>query len=171
MSVTTDDWFRPEMERRGCFSHEDDLPPTPSYSWQLTVANLSLSPSLTSTVTNRRYYTFCFRKNEHKNSLTLALSIRYPQCLSKTVNLPHYICQTNLWSVTAAFPSSEAFDTINEALNASDADRKDAIKQGNALFAFTLKNKAGETESWHIDLKNKGEVGKGLGEKPTGEIP
>jgi hypothetical protein len=37
------------------------------------------------------------------------------------------------------------------------------------VFAFTLKNKAGETESWHIDLKNKGEVGKGLGDKPTGE--
>jgi hypothetical protein len=39
------------------------------------------------------------------------------------------------------------------------------------VFAFTLKNKAGETESWHIDLKNKGEVGKGLGDKPTGTPP
>ncbi|KAI0137858.1 sterol-binding-like protein [Hypoxylon sp. NC0597] len=65
------------------------------------------------------------------------------------------------------FPSSAAFDAINEALNASDADRKDAIKQGNAIFAFTLKNKAGETESWHIDLKEKGAVGTGLGTKPT----
>ena len=37
------------------------------------------------------------------------------------------------------------------------------------MFAFTLKNKAGETESWHIDLKDKGEAGKGLGDKPTGE--
>ena len=53
-------------------------------------------------------------------------------------------------------------------LTASEADRKDAMKQGNAVFAFTLKNAAGETESWHIDLKNKGEVGKGLGEKPNG---
>jgi len=68
-----------------------------------------------------------------------------------------------------AFPSSEAFDAINDALTSSDAERKDAIKKGQAVFAFTLKNKAGETESWHIDLKNKGEVGKGLGEKPTGE--
>ncbi|KAL5324115.1 hypothetical protein ACEPPN_008658 [Leptodophora sp. 'Broadleaf-Isolate-01'] len=66
-----------------------------------------------------------------------------------------------------AFPSSEAFDAINESLQSSEADRKDAIKQANAVFAFTLKNKAGETESWHIDLKNKGGVGKGLGEKPT----
>ncbi|KAK3945994.1 fatty acid-binding protein [Diplogelasinospora grovesii] len=65
------------------------------------------------------------------------------------------------------FPASAAFDVINEALNSSEADRKDAIKQGNAVFAFTLKNSAGETESWHIDLKIKGAVGKGLGEKPN----
>ncbi|KAI0377273.1 sterol-binding-like protein [Hypomontagnella monticulosa] len=65
------------------------------------------------------------------------------------------------------FPSSVAFDAINEALQSSDADRKDAIKQGNAVFAFTLKNKAGETESWHIDLKEKGAVGSGVGTKPT----
>ncbi|KAK0728438.1 SCP2 sterol-binding domain-containing protein [Lasiosphaeria miniovina] len=65
------------------------------------------------------------------------------------------------------FPSSAAFDAINTAISASEADRKDAIKQGNAVFAFTLKNAAGETDSWHIDLKNKGTVGKGLGEKPT----
>ncbi|KDN63226.1 putative SCP-2 sterol transfer family protein [Colletotrichum sublineola] len=65
------------------------------------------------------------------------------------------------------FPSSVAFDAINEALTASEADRKDAVKQGNAVFAFTLKNAAGETDSWHIDLKNKGQVGKGTGEKPT----
>ncbi|KAK4041772.1 SCP2 sterol-binding domain-containing protein [Parachaetomium inaequale] len=65
------------------------------------------------------------------------------------------------------FPSSAAFDEINNALNASEADRKDAMKQGNAVFAFTLKNAAGETESWNIDLKNKGAVGKGVGEKPT----
>ncbi|KAI1389658.1 sterol-binding-like protein [Hypoxylon trugodes] len=65
------------------------------------------------------------------------------------------------------FPSSAAFDAINEALSASEADRKDAIKQGNAIFAFTLKNKAGETESWHIDLKESGTAGTGLGTKPT----
>ncbi|KAI1140277.1 sterol-binding-like protein [Hypoxylon sp. FL0543] len=65
------------------------------------------------------------------------------------------------------FPSSAAFDAINEALSSSEADKKDAIKQGNAVFAFTLKNKAGETESWHIDLKEKGTVGTGLGTKPT----
>lgn len=68
---------------------------------------------------------------------------------------------------TDKFPSSAAFDAINTSLQ-DPADKKDAIKQGNAVFAFTLKNDAGETESWHIDLKNKGEVGKGLGEKPNG---
>ena len=65
------------------------------------------------------------------------------------------------------FPSSEAFEAINSVLQSSEADRKDAIKQGNAVFAFTLKNKAGVTESWHIDLKEKGAVGTGLGSKPT----
>ncbi|OTB01428.1 hypothetical protein M426DRAFT_323450 [Hypoxylon sp. CI-4A] len=65
------------------------------------------------------------------------------------------------------FPSSAAFDAINEVLTTSEADKKDALKQGNAIFAFTIKNKAGETESWHIDLKEKGTVGTGLGTKPT----
>jgi hypothetical protein len=69
------------------------------------------------------------------------------------------------------FPSSAAFDAINSALNATEEDRKDAIKQGNAVFAFTLKNSVGETESWHIDLKNTGKVAKGLGEKPNGTYP
>lgn len=70
--------------------------------------------------------------------------------------------------MTDKFPSSAAFDAIHEALNASDADRKDAIKQANGVFAFTLKNKAGETESWHIDLKESGKVATGTGKKPTG---
>ncbi|KKA30798.1 hypothetical protein TD95_005247 [Thielaviopsis punctulata] len=65
------------------------------------------------------------------------------------------------------FPSSAAFDTVNEALQANEAEKKAAIKQCNAVFAFVLKNAAGETESWHIDLKKKGVVGKGTGESPT----
>lgn len=66
------------------------------------------------------------------------------------------------------FPSSEAFELINTALNSSEEDRKDAIKQGNGIYAFTLKNKAGETESWHIDLKETGKVATGTGAKPSG---
>lgn len=80
------------------------------------------------------------------------------------------VCKSKLTLYPDAFPSSEAFDAINAALSASDAERADAIKQGNAVFAFTIKNKAGETESWHIDLKDKGVAGKGLGTKPTGML-
>ncbi|RDA88583.1 hypothetical protein CP532_5824 [Ophiocordyceps camponoti-leonardi (nom. inval.)] len=65
------------------------------------------------------------------------------------------------------FPASAAFDVISQTLSNSEADRKDAIKQANAVFAFTLKNKAGETESWHIDLKESGKVGTGTTDKPT----
>jgi putative sterol carrier protein len=68
---------------------------------------------------------------------------------------------------TDKFPASAAFDLINEALNSSEAERKDAIKQGNGVYAFTLKNTAGETESWHIDLKETGKVGSGTGPKPS----
>jgi len=66
-----------------------------------------------------------------------------------------------------AFPSSAAFDLINDSLKSNEADRKDAIKKGNAIFAFTLKNSSGATESWHIDLKEKGEVARG--EAPEGK--
>lgn len=60
-----------------------------------------------------------------------------------------------------AFPSSVAFDAIQSSLKSDEAGRQDAIKKGGAIFAFTLKNKAGATESWYIDLKDAGEVGKG----------
>jgi hypothetical protein len=70
-----------------------------------------------------------------------------------------------------AFPASAAFDQIADGLAKSDADRKDAIKKGGAIFAFTLKNKEGKEGSWYLDLKNKGEVGRGVapeGEKANG---
>ena len=65
------------------------------------------------------------------------------------------------------FPSSEAFEAINSSLQSDDAGRKDAVKKGNAVFSFTLKNKEEKTESWHIDLKDKGVVAKG--EAPAGK--
>lgn len=71
-------------------------------------------------------------------------------------------------SFTDAFPSSEAFEAINAALSSDEAGRKDAIKNGKAVFAFTLKNKAGETASWHIDLKETGTVAAGLPENANG---
>jgi hypothetical protein len=61
----------------------------------------------------------------------------------------------------SAFPSSQAFELINNALQESPAEKKEAIKKGGAIFAFTLKNKEGAQESWFIDLKNEGKVAKG----------
>lgn len=66
----------------------------------------------------------------------------------------------------SAWPSSEAFDLISSALS-DEAERKDAIKKGGAIFAFTLKNGSGETSDWYIDLKETGKVGKGTA--PTGK--
>ena len=39
------------------------------------------------------------------------------------------------------------------------------IKKANGVFTFTIKNAAGDVESWHIDLKTAGAVGKGVPEK------
>ena len=71
------------------------------------------------------------------------------------------------------FPASAAFDEIAQALSVSEADRKDAIKNGKAIFAFTLKNKAGAQETWYLDLKETGTVGKGpapAGKKATATL-
>ncbi|KAF2454702.1 SCP2 sterol-binding domain-containing protein [Lineolata rhizophorae] len=68
-----------------------------------------------------------------------------------------------------AFPSSVAFDAIKAALESSPAEKKDAIKKGGAIFAFTLKNKEGKQESWYVDLKKSGAVGSGTA--PEGEKP
>ncbi|EFW99359.1 lipid transfer protein [Grosmannia clavigera kw1407] len=59
------------------------------------------------------------------------------------------------------YPSSVAFDAINDAL-ANDDFKKEAIKQAKAVFGITLKNPAGETESWFIDLAKEGKVVQGL---------
>ncbi|KAI9887304.1 MAG: hypothetical protein M1823_000898 [Watsoniomyces obsoletus] len=66
-----------------------------------------------------------------------------------------------------AFPSSAAFDIIANSLGGDIIGRKAALKQANAVFAFTLKNKDGQTATWYIDLKETGEVGKG--EAPAGK--
>lgn len=59
------------------------------------------------------------------------------------------------------FPSSAAFDVINSALQGDEAERKDAISKAKAVVAFNLKNSSGKEEAWHLDLKEKGVVGKG----------
>ncbi|KAL4892720.1 SCP2 sterol-binding domain-containing protein [Aspergillus ambiguus] len=64
-----------------------------------------------------------------------------------------------------AFPSSAAFDVINSVLQADAAERKDAVDKAKAVVAFNLKNEQGKEESWYLDLKEKGEVGKGAAPK------
>jgi len=59
------------------------------------------------------------------------------------------------------FPSSEAFDLIQAGIDDNPKDKADAMKKAAAVFSFTLKNKAGKTESWNIDLKKEGKVSKG----------
>ncbi|QSZ33067.1 hypothetical protein DSL72_002652 [Monilinia vaccinii-corymbosi] len=66
-----------------------------------------------------------------------------------------------------AFPSSAAFDAISASLSSSPAARAAALKQGKGIFAFTLKNKGGETATWHLDLKDAGTVGTGPGANPA----
>lgn len=68
---------------------------------------------------------------------------------------------------TDAFPSSAAFDAINDALTSDAAEQKNAIKQGQAVFAFKLKNASGQEAAWHIDLKESGRVA--TGEAPAGK--
>ena len=54
-------------------------------------------------------------------------------------------------------------------MQSDDAARKDAIKQGQAIFTFKLKNTAGKEEAWHIDMKETGTVARG--EAPSGKKP
>jgi hypothetical protein len=87
-----------------------------------------------------------------------------PTC--RAVRVEHTNSEQDAW------PSSAAFDLIASALS-SEAERKDAIKKGGAIFAFTLKNEQGEQKDWYIDLKETGKVGKGLApadKKPTGML-
>lgn len=74
---------------------------------------------------------------------------------------------------TDAFPSSAAFDAINSTLQADAAERKEAINKAKAVVAFNIKNDKGQEESWYLDLKDKGVVGKGAapeGGKADGEF-
>ncbi|KAK9351192.1 SCP2 sterol-binding domain-containing protein [Lipomyces doorenjongii] len=61
-----------------------------------------------------------------------------------------------------SFPSSAAFDLIKASLS-DEKERTSAIKKGGAIFAFSLTNPKNETDTWYIDLKSSGTVGKGLG--------
>lgn len=69
---------------------------------------------------------------------------------------------------TDAFPASAAFDVISDSLSSSDAERKEAIQKGKAVFGFTLKNKEGKEDTWYIDLKDTGKVSKEAPKKADG---
>ena len=60
------------------------------------------------------------------------------------------------------------FDAINESINDPEnkQDLEKALKNANGIFAFVLQNKAGETETWTVDLKETGKVSQGLRAKP-----
>ncbi|MBQ5153752.1 hypothetical protein EGM85_10870 [Macrococcus caseolyticus] len=60
-----------------------------------------------------------------------------------------------------AFPSSDAFDLIKQGISSNEANKAKYIKQANMIVQFDIKNKEGKSESWYLDVKNKGEVGKG----------
>ncbi|KAF8254039.1 oleate-induced peroxisomal protein-like protein POX18 [Wilcoxina mikolae CBS 423.85] len=63
-----------------------------------------------------------------------------------------------------AYPSSVVFDIIHQELQSPES-KKDFIKRANGIFVFTLKNDAGETASWTIDLKDEGTITVGAEEK------
>lgn len=99
-------------------------------------------------------------------SSSLMFSLRQSQTKSNRI--------ASLTVLTAdSFPSSAAFDAINQTLQADAAERKNAVDSAKAVVAFNLKNSKGEEKSWYLDLKNKGEVGQGAapaGGKADGEF-
>jgi putative sterol carrier protein len=87
-----------------------------------------------------------------------------PILSSQLLHHPQHAIRTSTPPLTPhadTHPSSAAFDAISTSLSTDAAGRTDAIKKGNAIFAFNLKNASGVEESWYIDLKKTGTVGKG----------
>jgi len=59
------------------------------------------------------------------------------------------------------FPSSQAFDLIAQVLE-DEETKKEMMKNAKAIFGFDLTSPDGsKQESWWIDLKEEGKVGKG----------
>jgi putative sterol carrier protein len=65
------------------------------------------------------------------------------------------------------FGASAIFEQAKQQMDsASEAEKQDQIKKVKALFQFDVTNGEGKTQTWWIDLKHKGDVGKG---KPPGK--
>ncbi|EFE44726.1 hypothetical protein TRV_00517 [Trichophyton verrucosum HKI 0517] len=82
------------------------------------------------------------------SSIPSSISQLPPSCLSRS-------------EPPDSFPSSAAFDLINDTLKANPKEREAAIKAAQGIFAFTLTNEAGATESWYLDFKKDGVACKG----------
>ncbi|KAG2188495.1 hypothetical protein INT44_001249 [Umbelopsis vinacea] len=67
----------------------------------------------------------------------------------------------------AGFAASSIFEQAKKQMDgASDAEKQAQIKKAKALFQFDITNGEGKSQTWWIDLKQKGDVGKG---KPPGK--
>ncbi|OGM40786.1 hypothetical protein ABOM_011145 [Aspergillus bombycis] len=67
------------------------------------------------------------------------------------------------------FRSSAAFDVISDSLRANPTERKGVIRSVRAVVAFTVKGSSEKEETWHLDLKDHGIVGRGSA--PSGQKP
>lgn len=59
------------------------------------------------------------------------------------------------------FPSSAAFDLMHQGITSDEERKKKYLKQANAVVQFDIKNSAGKVQSWYLEAKKTGEVGKG----------
>jgi 3-hydroxyacyl-CoA dehydrogenase/3a,7a,12a-trihydroxy-5b-cholest-24-enoyl-CoA hydratase len=63
----------------------------------------------------------------------------------------------------AGFVSSPLFEQIASTLSSSPEKKDAAIKKVKSVFQFDVKSAAGNTQTWTLDLKTKGELIKGTG--------
>lgn len=67
----------------------------------------------------------------------------------------------------SGFAASAIFEQAKKQMDSSsDAEKQEQIKKVKGLFQFDITNGDGKTQTWWIDLKQKGDVGKG---KPPGK--
>lgn len=129
-----------------------------------------LSPSFSSPYL---YYQINHHVSQERYVESNLILVNHPRPRFRSLSPVARSSRTALTTSTAdSFPSSAAFDVIQSTLQSDDAERKSAINSAKAIVAFNLKNAKGEEQSWYLDLKNKGEVGKGAapaGGKADGE--
>ncbi|KAJ3415362.1 hypothetical protein HDV05_005099 [Chytridiales sp. JEL 0842] len=71
--------------------------------------------------------------------------------------------------VGGKFAAAAIFKTLEQGVaSLPEKDRKALLNKTKAVFEFTLKNDAGETQTWFVDLKN-GSGSAGVGNAPSGK--